>query len=371
MAAYELPIFTATIFFPFLAGFLLIPYGIWQYRKYGSLSKIKLLIIFSFIYYLLCAYFLIILPLPDIADVAKLTTPRYNLEPFNVVRYFLKTSVLNITQPSTYLPALKQAAFIQPFFNLVLTVPFGLYLRYIWKFSFKKVALFSFCLSLFFELTQLSGLYFIYPRSYRLFDVDDLMLNTLGGMIGFSLEPLFAKIFPPIEKLNDNATKDRQHASFWRRLLGLIIDLVIFDLLFFVAGLFNSQLSQDNYWFYSLGMFLYFVLLPYFFSGATLGKKVVKTKIVKNSGEKVSFIALFFRQFILFGVSLGILNYFIPYLLNALNNSQNTHLEFYLGLLMLAGGYLLLFVLNALVLLLKRNSKMFYEHLTKTKEIGF
>ena len=54
-----------------------------------------------------------------------------------------------------------------------------------------KTMIASFCLSLFFELTQLSGLYFIYPRPYRLFDVNDLVTNTLGGIIGFVVTPLF------------------------------------------------------------------------------------------------------------------------------------------------------------------------------------
>lgn len=44
-------------------------------------------------------------------------------------------------------------------------------------------------LSLVFELTQLSGLFGLYPRPYRLADVDDLMTNTLGGMVGYWLRP--------------------------------------------------------------------------------------------------------------------------------------------------------------------------------------
>lgn len=56
--------------------------------------------------------------------------------------------------------------------------------------------MFSFLLSLFFELTQLSGLYGIYPRPYRLFDVDDLMLNTLGGTIGFLISGTLKNIIP-------------------------------------------------------------------------------------------------------------------------------------------------------------------------------
>ena len=47
-----------------------------------------------------------------------------------------------------------------------------------------------------FELTQLSGLYFIYPRSYRLADVNDLINNTVGGIVGYWLTPLFTFLLP-------------------------------------------------------------------------------------------------------------------------------------------------------------------------------
>lgn len=72
-------------------------------------------------------------------------------------------------------------------FNLFLTMPFGAYLRYYFRVGWKRALLYSFLLSLFFELTQLTGLYFVYPGSYRLFDVDDLIINTTGSMIGFML----------------------------------------------------------------------------------------------------------------------------------------------------------------------------------------
>jgi glycopeptide antibiotics resistance protein len=42
----------------------------------------------------------------------------------------------------------------------------------------------TFLLSLIIESAQLTGLFFIYPGSYRLFDVDDLITNTLGGFLG-------------------------------------------------------------------------------------------------------------------------------------------------------------------------------------------
>ena len=78
---------------------------------------------------------------------------------------------------------LKNSALFQIIFNILLTVPFGVYLRYFFKASRKQTVILSLALSLFYELTQLSGLYFIYPRPYRLADVDDVITNTLGAII--------------------------------------------------------------------------------------------------------------------------------------------------------------------------------------------
>lgn len=46
-------------------------------------------------------------------------------------------------------------------------------------------ALLGFGLSLTVELTQLTGIWGLYPCAYRKFDVDDLLLNTLGVTLGF------------------------------------------------------------------------------------------------------------------------------------------------------------------------------------------
>ena len=101
------------------------------------------------------------------------------LVPFKFVGDILRRAHIVPSQPRTY-TGIFNPAFFQFLFNVIMTVPFGIYLRYYFKCRFLKTLILSFCLSLFFELTQLSGLYFIYPRSYRLFDVDDLLANTLG-----------------------------------------------------------------------------------------------------------------------------------------------------------------------------------------------
>ena len=189
MGSYVHIILTAVIAFPFIAFLFTFPYIIYNYRKYGSVLSFRILVVYSFILYLLCVYFLVILPLPSIHEVAQMTGPRVQPVPFMFIRDIFKESSFRLGDPSTWLSLVKNAAFFQVFYNFLMVMPFGIYLRYYFRCSFKRTLLFSFLLSLFFELTQLSGLYFIYPRGYRLFDVDDLMSNTLGGAAGYLCAP--------------------------------------------------------------------------------------------------------------------------------------------------------------------------------------
>lgn len=116
-------IITAATVFPFVAIALTIPVLIYHYRRFGALTFWRSLVIYSFIFYLLAAYCLIILPLPPKSVVAHLTTPRYNLVPFTFVREFINTTHWVWNQPATYLATLKQAATIQPLFNIVFNHP--------------------------------------------------------------------------------------------------------------------------------------------------------------------------------------------------------------------------------------------------------
>ncbi|MEQ7203059.1 VanZ family protein [Lactococcus lactis] len=190
------------LFFIFLF-ISLIPYLIVQYRRYGRINFWRFFVNFSFILYLICAYAMTIFPLPPVSEVAKLTGPKQNLVPFEFVRQFILYSPFNINEPSTWLAALKDSTFIQPFFNLLLTLPFGLYLRYLFKRSFKQTFILSFLLTISFELIQRSALFGLYPRPYRLFDVDDLMINTLGSLFlptGYYSELIILGLVPLVLK---------------------------------------------------------------------------------------------------------------------------------------------------------------------------
>ena len=273
---------TAFLMFPLVAFLITIPFILTQYHRYGSINKLRTLIIYSFILYLMTIYFLVILPLPSKEYVANLTTPRYQLIPFKFIYDFIKETPLIWNQPGTYLLALKHSSFYTVVFNIFMTMPFGMYLRYYFKCDLKKTIKWSFLLSLFFEVTQATGLYFIYPRPYRLFDVDDLMMNTLGGVLGYLLMGAF-KFLPSRDSIDRKTYEEAQVVSGFRRVTLFCLDLVLFNLIDGLVMMMVYILNKNMYHgslLYLVVFITYYVVIPYFRDGKTLGSGFVHVKFI-------------------------------------------------------------------------------------------
>ena len=105
------------------------PYLIYQYRKFGSVPWLRTFIVYSFVFYLLCAYFLVLLPLPEnrSAVVPYAQTPQ--LVPFNFVREFLAETTFSVSDPTTWLPVLRDPYVYEALFNVLLLVPLDVYKR--------------------------------------------------------------------------------------------------------------------------------------------------------------------------------------------------------------------------------------------------
>lgn len=291
MQVYLIPIQSAVLCFPFLAAVLTLPYAFRQYRKFGSIMMLRVAIVYSFVFYLLCAYFLVILPLPPIEEVAQYQTPTMQLIPFSFVED------LRIAWQGSLLHWIKQPAFYQAAFNLLLLFPLGLYLRYYFQCSIKKTILLSFLVSLSFECLQLSGLLGVYPRPYRLFDVDDLLINTLGGTLGCLCTPLFAYFLPKRDVLDKSSYHKGTSVSGGRRIFALGIDFLSLVL---CSVLCNCLLSifvdpldvWDQVAIFLLCFFFLEILFPFLTHGQTLGKKVMKIKLVQKGDQPISFLAI-------------------------------------------------------------------------------
>ena len=51
----------AAVIYPTIAILFTLPYLAWSYRRYGSVFSLRILIVYSFILYMLCVYCLVIL----------------------------------------------------------------------------------------------------------------------------------------------------------------------------------------------------------------------------------------------------------------------------------------------------------------------
>lgn len=280
---------TSIIFFPIIALIFTIPYILKQYHKYGSINKLRTVIVYSFILYMMTIYFLVILPLPDINNLPTNKT-MYNLIPFKFITDIIKETSFNISIPSTYLKALTENCIYVVIFNIFMTIPFGMYLRYYYKASFKKVLLLSFSLSLFFELTQLTGLYFIYPHPYRLFDVDDLILNTTGSVVGYLLFGLVEKYLPSREKIDKDSLEQGKVISGLRRVTYFFLDLFIYIIIYSLVSIFINNIYIK---YLSLG--IYYILIPCLSNGYTLAGKFLNIKIspINKPFLRISLRAIF------------------------------------------------------------------------------
>ena len=353
----------ALITFPFIAFLITLPYVLKEYHKYGSVYWYRALIIYSFILYLLTAYFLVILPLPSREEVMALTTPTTQLIPFNFITDFINNSGFVLNDFPTYITALKSSQFIVPIFNIILTIPFGAYLHYYFKFSFKKTVLWSFLLSLFFELTQVTGLYFIYPRGYRLFDVDDLILNTFGGLVGYFVGSLLLKFLPDREEIDDTAKALGRKVSIIRRSLAYCLDWFIAT---FIYVILYSIFDFSRFPHYFVFMAAYFILLPYLFKGQTLGCKFLKIKIVSTKSEKLSLLQMILRTALFYLGYVGLPIILLIICSNIISYLKDTILVYsvLLVLLFIFIYYVICFFKLAV------SKKIFYERWSKTRMVS-
>ncbi|MEK8171747.1 VanZ family protein [Streptomyces sp. M19] len=78
--------------------------------------------------------------------------------------------------------------------------------------------------SLLFELTQGTALWGAYPCPYRLFDVDDLLINTAGATLGWVVAGPLARLLPTLDALDERVSA-RRPVPFGRRLVALLVDL--------------------------------------------------------------------------------------------------------------------------------------------------
>ena len=202
-------------------------------------------------------------------------------------------------------------------------------------------------LSLFFELTQLSGLYFLYPGPYRLADIDDIIQNTTGGCIGYALGALALWLLPSRDKIDEEALKAGSQVSQIRVGLSLLIDTIIVAIPY---NLSNTTIP------FSLFIALYFAVIP-LFNRKTLGSALLRFKL---SYEKQRISRTMLR-----GLLITIYFHLIPdsllFLTNEFNKTPDSMLFLTLFPIMFA-ALILLFIITVVLMLM--NKRFLFDRLS-------
>ena len=368
MQTYVDSIQQAAFIFPPLALAFTIPYLIYNYKKYGSIWSMRIWIVYSFILYMLCTYCLVILPLPSPEKAATLHNHQMQLLPFNFIFDILKHANLHLVNPKSYLTIINNPAFFSTIFNIFMTLPFGFYLKYYFENNFKQVAIKSFFLSLFFELTQLSGLYFIYSGNYRLFDVDDLITNTLGGILGFALAVMLAKYLPTRKQIDEKSLERSDKISLLRRLVAMGFDLIFgtFFTVFFGDIILKSIHLESDIFTIQIPFIVYLVGSTILLRGRTLGFFMTNLKVTSN--HQVGLMRTYLRYFLRY--LFFVLQFVTPplALINLLNLSLTNDILSHETLTYIVLGLLVIFALYYLItlLLVAMRKPLLYEKLSET-----
>ncbi|AOS62619.1 VanZ family protein [Actinoalloteichus hymeniacidonis] len=221
MSIRVLPGFVALTLAVVVASIAFLPYVARQYRRRGQLGLGHAAIAFGFLCYLLGLLAYVLIPIPPVA-------PGF-CEAYDWVRPQLSPLASLAGLPSTFgsggvRALLVDSAFQQFAMNIALFVPLGMFVRHMFRRGFLATVAIGAAATLFIEFTQLTGIWFIYPCPYRLFDVDDLLANGMGAVIGAVLAPLLRLV--PGQRVGAAPGIPRP-VTVSRRLLGMACDLLV------------------------------------------------------------------------------------------------------------------------------------------------
>ncbi|WP_435245490.1 VanZ family protein [Streptomyces sp. NRRL F-5630] len=286
-SAYLLPMKTAAALFPLLALLLFLPTAVVLYRRHGTMPQWRVLSLLGFLYYAITALCLTLVPLPTrTADMCKrfVAVAHPQWVPGNTFSDIWKEAHHKVTLNALVLhnPAVSGAVL-----NLALLLPLGVFVRCHLRRGVTAAIAAGFGASLFFEVTQGTALWGTYPCPYRLFDVDDLLLNTAGALLGWYLARPLARLLPTGET-PDDATLARRPITLGRRLVALLVDLIGVST---VTVLGAVAMAEDVYSAFRsvprvmVAVFaVWFVVLPWL-TGTTPGKRLLLLKLAPVEGE--------------------------------------------------------------------------------------
>ncbi len=199
-----------------LAVLLFVPFVAREYRWRGEVGAGRMLVVLGFVVHSWSLMTYTLLPLPAVTPGFCADPGEYaaQLEPLHFLANFRAGT-------GGFGDLVRDPMVGQVLLNVALFVPLGMFVRHLFRAGRLSTIGIGFAVSLLIESTQLTGVWFVYPCAYRLFDVDDLLANTAGATFGLLLAPVLDLVGG--RAATRQSTPRRVTAP--RRLLGMACDV--------------------------------------------------------------------------------------------------------------------------------------------------
>ena len=171
-------------------------------------------------------------------------------------------------------------------FNVVLFVPLGFIAGRLVRLGFWKTVALGFAVSFLIEAAQGTGLFGIYPFSYRTADVDDLIYNTLGACVGWWMTSMLARVLPPGALAPEGEVTHapgfiRRCVAFWLDMLlvGLVIMVLSTAIFYLLSNAPGGDRLMAAPWLMGIAVVTFSVVegvVPWFHGGSTPGGGFVR-----------------------------------------------------------------------------------------------
>lgn len=210
----------ALLLWPVLSFALTLPILAYLYHRDGRLRPLTALAAYLSVLYVAGLACFTLYPLPSGDSGPGIT---YGIPPqFNPLNF-----IFDIQKDGL-------RAILQLLFNVTLFVPLGFLAKVLYRMGWLPALAVSLTATCLIETAQLTGLFGMYPYAYRTFEVDDIICNALGGILGWLLGALFTKALP---KRPEEAPPITHEPGFLRRCVAFWLDAMMVAVLGFLPWL--------------------------------------------------------------------------------------------------------------------------------------
>jgi glycopeptide antibiotics resistance protein/uncharacterized RDD family membrane protein YckC len=297
MASYWETARTGFLAFVGIGLLVLVPLVLLHYFRFRRVEPRRAFVLYGLLAYGLVALALIFLPFPG--DPARLCTGDQMLSTVPFQWWTDMSNNMAANGRSGIVAMVRSQAFLQQLFNLALFVPLGVVLRKAYGKGPLAVVAIGLGVSLAVEVVQYTGNFGYYACPYRIADVDDLISNTFGSLLGWMVGP--AALMVPRVPGPDESAAPVDTVTVPRRLLGLATELML------VLVVTKLVLHSDPRLALCVLVALR-VVLPAAAGGLTVGGWLMRYRVRDEDGSRANPLQVALRE--LLGVT-GLLTYAI------------------------------------------------------------